>query len=255
MDPKEEGIKPYIDNILKEIEYMKIVEGKNKENKNTVKFYEYFINKDEIAIIMELCDDNILHHCTKKKEPLNIEEIRAVLIQLNNTFKIMNQNKIVLRDIKLENILIKFEDYNSFKFTVKLCDYGGCTKLSLSRKLQTRIGTLSYMAPEIMENKEYNEKCDLWSLGIVIYTLYFKQYPYNGNTEMGIIQQIKSYGQRFLKKTGNSYLDDLISRLLTYDPNKRINWEEYFDHPFFTHKYKNCSNEINQNIKKIKIIT
>ena len=91
--PTEEDIKPYLDDILKEIKYMKIVEGTNKENKNTVKFYEYFINKDQIAIIMELCDNNLLDYFRNKKEPLNIEEIREILIQLNNTFKIMNQNK------------------------------------------------------------------------------------------------------------------------------------------------------------------
>ena len=249
-NPTEEDIKPYLDDILKEIEYMKIVEGKNKENKNTVKFYEYFINKDEIAIIMELCDSNLLDYCRNKREPLNIEEIREILIQLNITFKIMNQNRLIHRDIKLENILIKYEDYNKSKFTVKLSDYSvSKILLSASRKFQTHIGTLNYMAPEIFEGKEYNEKCDLWNLGVVIYILFFKEYPYRGNTELSILKQITSFGQRHLRKTGNSYLDDLISRLLTYDPDKRINWEEYFSHPFFTNKYKDCLNKNNQKIK------
>ena len=253
--PTEEEIKPFLDDILKEIEYMKIVEGKNKENKNTVKVYEYFINKEEIAIVMELCDNNLFNYCSNRNGPLNIEEIREILTQLNNTFKIMNQNRIVHRDIKLENILINYEDDKKTKFIVKLTDYSVSTiLLSSSRKLQTHVGTPYYMAPEIMIGEEYNEKCDLWNLGVVIYILFFRLYPYKGNTEIAILNQIKSFRQRNLRKTGNSYLDDLISKLLTYEPDKRISWEAYFEHPFFTNNYKECIIVNIQNLKNNKNI-
>ena len=254
-NPTEEEIKPFLDDILKEIEYMKIVEGKNKENKNTVKVYEYFINKEEIAIVMELCDNNLFNYCSNRNGPLNIEEIREILTQLNNTFKIMNQNRIVHRDIKLENILINYEDDKKTKFIVKLTDYSvSIILLSSSRKLQTHVGTPYYMAPEIMIGEEYNEKCDLWNLGVVIYILFFRLYPYKGNTEIAILNQIKSFRQRYLRKTGNSYLDDLISKLLTYEPDKRISWEAYFEHPFFTNNYKECMLINIQNLKNNKNI-
>ena len=89
------------------------------------------------------------------------------------------------------------------------------------------------MAPEVLAGEEYDKQCDLWSLGVIIYQLFFKKYPYNGLTEIAIYKQISQFGQKCLSKTGDKNLDDLIRKLLVKDPNKRIEWEEYFKHPFF----------------------
>ena len=97
----------------------------------------------------------------------------------------------------------------------------------------TYTGTTLTMAPEVLAGEEYDKKCDLWSLGVIIYQLFFKKYPYSGLTEIAIYNQICQLGQKCLLKTGNKNLDDLISKLLVKEPNKRINWEEYFNHPFF----------------------
>ena len=106
----EEDMNQYINNFKNEIKFMEIMEGKNKENKNTVKFYEYFNTENEFVIVMELCDGNLtqLFRNKKKGEGLSIDEIYNILIQLNNSFKIMNEKKIVHRDLKLENILLKY---------------------------------------------------------------------------------------------------------------------------------------------------
>ena len=89
------------------------------------------------------------------------------------------------------------------------------------------------MAPETLSEAKYNEKSDLWSLGILIYFLYFKKFPYDGKTEFRIFNSIKMNGIEPLKKTENIDLDNLIRELLTVDPNKRLSWKEYFNHPFF----------------------
>ena len=109
---------------------MKIVESKKKEyeNNNTVKFYECFDSKDEFAIVMELCDSNLTNIFTQRDKPYNIEEIKGILFQLNNSFKIMVDNKLVHRDLKLQNILVKYD--NKSHIILKLTDYG------LSKKLQ-----------------------------------------------------------------------------------------------------------------------
>ena len=67
-EPNEEDIKNYKNGFDNEIECMKLVEGKNKENINAVKFYEYFDNENEFCIVMELCDDNLFQLLCKKKE-------------------------------------------------------------------------------------------------------------------------------------------------------------------------------------------
>ena len=215
---------------------MKIIEGKNKENKNTVKFYEY--NEKDFSIVMELCDENLTNFNIKKKQAFQIKEIYELLTQLNNTFKIMNDNRIAHRDLKPDNILIKYENKEKTKYTYKISDYGISKQLiSLSRQFSTNAGTLKYMAPEILKGEKFETKCDLWSLGVIIYSLLFKRFPYNGVTDLAIINQIKADGQNSLQKTNNRDMDDLIKRLLTEDPKNRISWNDYFNHSFFKKKH------------------
>jgi len=218
--------KLYFQHFLNEIEYMKIC---CKDNINSVKLYEYFDTEKELAIVMELCDESLQSILNKKINGFNKEEIYDMINQLNNTFKIMNKNHIIHRDLKLDNILVKYTDNTKTKFILKLSDYGLSKQLaSLSKLCNTHAGTLLTMAPEIINDEEYNDKCDLWSLGIIIYQMCFKQYPYNSNTEMGLIKQINNFGQKLLKKTNDKKLDYLINKLLIKEPKMRISWDEYF---------------------------
>ena len=179
---------------------------------------------------MELCDDSLQSILNKKINGFNNEEIYDIITQLNNTFKIMNKNHIIHRDLKLDIILIKYIDNTKTKFIVKLTDYGISKQLiSLSKFCNIHAGTLLTMAPEIINDEEYNDKCDLWSLGVIIYQMCFKQYPYNSNTEMGLLKQINNFGQKLLKKTSDKKLDYLISKLLIKEPKMRISWDEYFN--------------------------
>ena len=79
---------------------------------------------------MELCDDTLFHELAKTKNGFNSKEIREILLQLNNVFRIMNENNIVHRDIKLQNILIKYLNKEKTKFKVLLSDYGVSNQLS-----------------------------------------------------------------------------------------------------------------------------
>ena len=151
-NPNEEEIKTLTNGLYNEIDNMKIMEGKNKDNINTVKFYEYFHTKNEFCIVMELCDENLLKMLTKKNNDkgFNIDEIYNILNQLNKTFKIMVDNKIVHRGLKLQNILIKYKNENKTDYIVKLTDYGINKHLiNFKKKLSTKIDTLNMIAPEI----------------------------------------------------------------------------------------------------------
>ena len=221
-----------IKGFIEEFENMKIC---SINNNNSVKCYEYFNNKDNFVIIMELCDENLLQLLNKRfkneGKGLNSEEIYEIMNQLNNTFRIMKEKKIIHRDLKLENILIKYN--NNKKYTIKLSDYG-CSKrlISLSRNCNTYTGSIIYMSPEILKRKEYNYKCDLWSIGIIIYRLIFGESPYKGEENV-LIKMIDKYVNRLFKEIKNKELDDLIKKLLEKEPSKRINWDEYFNHIFF----------------------
>ena len=158
--------------------------------------------------------------------------------QLNETFKIMTREKIVHRDIKLENILVKYENDSKEDFIVKLTDYGISKQVSLKTTIQTFTGTRYTMAPEIMEGLKYNNKCDLWSIGVIMYQLAFNEFPYTGQTEVVLLKNIKKLKHKKLKKSEDVNLDDLIRKLLVYNVNKRIDWENYFSHPFFSFEQK-----------------
>ena len=239
-EPTDADIKPYIDCFYQEINNMKIVEGENKENNNAVKFYEYFDNKEEFAIVMELCEQNLLNFLSSRKDKLNAKEICKIMKDLNNTFKIMSKNKIIYRDLNLENILINFKNKEKTDYIVKLkLNNTSNVMMKLNRYLSSLTKNFKsncLNAPEILKEEIFEEKCDLWSIGILIYVLFFKQYPYNGKTKPAILAKIEKYGQQILNKTGNKELDDLILKLLVKDPKKRINWDEYFNHPFFVLK-------------------
>ena len=119
-------------------------------------------------------------------------------------------------------------------FIVKLTDYGISKQLNTVSKCYTHVGTLLTMAPEVLKDEEYNYKCDLWSLGVIIYQLLFKDYPYKGNTEFALLKNIKKSGQKYLKQSNDSILDNLIRHLLIIDPNERYTWEQYFKDKFFS---------------------
>ena len=206
-------LKLCIDGFIKEFENMKIC---SENNNNSVKCYEYFNNKDNFVFIMELCDENLSQLLTNKfinnKLGFNSEEILEILKQLNNTFKIMKDKNIIHRDLKLENILIKYNDEQHKTFTIKLADYGSSKRFySQSKSLSkiyfnSHVGTFNYMAPEILKGEEYNYKCDLWSLGIIIYRLIFGKFPYLGENEIALIKNIEKFGKMLFKKTENKEL-------------------------------------------------
>jgi len=134
----------------------------------------------------------------------------------------MSKNIIIHRDLKLENILVKYLDNEKSKFIVKLTDYRVSRKMiSLSKKCKTYAGALFTMSPEILDGEEYDNEADLWSLSVIIYQLFFKKYPYDGENEVAIDKKINKLGQKILKETGNKKLDDLIRKLLVNNPKKK----------------------------------
>ena len=119
--PTDEEIQKYIQIIIKEIKSLELMEGNKQENENTVKLYEYYNYNEEIAIVMEYCDENLTNMIINKKRIFNFSEIKEILNQLNNSFKIMYENKLAHRDLKPENILVKYKNENDKNdFIIKL---------------------------------------------------------------------------------------------------------------------------------------
>ena len=121
----------------------------------------------------------------------------------------------VHRDIKPENLLIDGSD-NS----LKLIDFGLSIRLPEGQKLRDRQGTPYYLAPEVL-NKCYDNKCDIWSCGVILYILLSGRPPFNADHNLEIMRQIK-IGQYFMSGKQwvfvSSQAKDLIKKMLRYNP-------------------------------------
>ena len=228
----EEEIKKHSKYLVEQTKIMKMLED-NDENINTVKFFEYFNTRKEFVIVMEKCDtdlNNVFGEEENNKH-LKLEEIKDILIQLNNTFRIMAEKKIMHGDLKLGNILIKKENNKNI---YKLTDYGVSKEfLKINEELMAWGGAPQYSAPEYLKDAEFDLSSDLWSLGIILYTLFKGKEPYEGNIPSEVLNDIDSKGQNNLNQISNDpQFDNLIRRLLTVNPKDRITWDDYFEHPF-----------------------
>ena len=253
---KEDINKEYLkieQGIIREIEFMKKCAVNNN---NSIKIFDSYNTEKEIAIVMELCDDNLMNLLIRREKGFSLNEIYDILIQLNKAFKIMTNKKIAHRDLKPQNILIKYNNKEKTDFTLKIADYGISRTYSNNEQFETNIGTPDYIAPEILEGKKYDYKCDLWSLGIIIHMLHFKKNPFNPSRQCSqktILVNI-NLGPKMLLKSGNRDFDNLIKGLLTKDPKYRLSWKQYFNHDFFTKRTleikENKNNEKQELIKE-----
>ena len=128
---------------------------------------------------------------------------------------------IVHRDIKPENYVYESE---SAKATLKLIDFGNSTKIKDNTDLTEKLGNPYYVAPEVLEEK-YNEKCDVWSAGVILYTLLVGRLPFNGRTYHDILLKLEKgeynlEGQMWTKISFPA--KNLVSLMLEKDVEKRI---------------------------------
>ena len=213
-------------NLRKEIEYLKTC---NCEY--SLKLIDELEHPDGFNIVTELWDTTLEKHLINLGGMLTIKEIKEIFSKLNIGLREMYNNDIIHGDLSLKNILVKYKDDDSI--IPKISEYG--KKIFFNDKLELMHTETYYSAPELLSGDKYNNKIDLWSIGVILYRLFFGEFPYKGKTQVAIYNQIMS--QTPIKKSEkNILLDDLISRLLKVNPKQRIEWEEYFSHEFWTTK-------------------
>ena len=228
------SLRPYLKNaLLLEINFL----VKMSQYKNSVHFYRYYEEKEDYYLVFEYCDTDlkrlIYERFKNQNKRFSSKEILYIMEGLNQPLKFLIKNDNIHRDIKPDNILIKYNDSSKTTFVPKIADYGLAKKLK-NGMATTCLGTPGYMAPEIILNKPYNNKSDLFSIGVMIYKLYFYYSPFPSLSENPSEEEIiKVYCRKKEKDCEDKVLDDLINRLLEYDPKKRINWDDYFAHQFF----------------------
>ena len=224
-----------LDLVYREVNCMKKISEKIK---NSCKFKDFFETEDYFYIISSYYDDD-LDHFLRRRKKLSPILINKVLKQLNEVFKELLKNHIVHRDIKPSNILIKYnnEEYdeknndNKINFDSFLADYGISKEISdEDDSMESMIGTPLFMAPEIFKGNGYKNNCDLYSIGVSIFLLYFGKLPFKEYITIDLLIKKKVFVPKIEE---DKDLDDLVRKLLKDNPKERITWKEYFEHPFF----------------------
>jgi len=229
-EPKENEY-DFINNWKNEINIMKRIKS---EYIVKLKDHFYVESSRSYCIVMELCDTDlseILKQYKPKGLPLNL--IKNIFLQLNEVLKKMLEINYIHRDLKPENILIKYTDNDKLNFDIKLTDFGLSKNINSSKHTYSIAGTKNYCALEI-ETSHYNNKCDLWSLGVILYELYTNKYIfYSDNLIERENNRIKG---KIIKETDNKLINKLIRKLIQIDINNRIEWKKYFEDEFFSIK-------------------
>jgi calcium-dependent protein kinase len=142
--------------------------------------------------------------------------------------------RVLHRDIKPENIMITEREPNGL-LHVKLIDFGTAKIFNVGNKQRAIVGSSYYIAPEVIHGK-YDEECDLWSIGVIMYLMLVGCPPFNGEEEEDILRAVSDgkYDTTLPSFTALSpNAKDLIIQLLKYNPSERITAEKALSHPWF----------------------
>lgn len=203
-------------------------------HKNIPKAFVHFEDSRRDCILYELTDGDLFSKIHTKSGPIEFfseEKIRADFIELLDGVSYLHKQDILHRDIKPENILIGKDR------RLKIADFGFAAKIG-TKSSKERRGSLPYSAPEILEEKPYGFKADLWSLGATLYYLAFFEPPWKADSQEALMNMVLE--NPVLLPEAPTYSEDLkslILALLSKDPKDRPGshsdgYKELFEHPW-----------------------
>ena len=204
---------------------------------NIVKIYEFFISENHYYIITEFCKEGELFNYIKNR--YSERQLAVLFYQVFSGLWYLHENKILHRDIKLENIMIAGKEYNNATkeelFWAKIIDFGTAKIFEKNKKEKDVVGSSYYIAPEVLK-QEYNEKCDTWSVGVILYMTLVGRAPFDGKDDEEIINKINTvdYNKNEPRLVKHSpEVRDLVSKLLEKNIEKRYSAKEALAHPWF----------------------
>ena len=224
-----------INQINKEISIMY-----NVNHPYSIKLYNHFEDNEKIYLIMELATNGNLYNFIQNKKNQknkNKDLIKKIIVQTIEIIKHLHSLNIIYRDIKPENILLD-KDYN-----IKLCDYGWASYVTAGHFLNTFCGTPEYVSPEIIKKYPYNEKVDIWGIGVLIFELYFGYPPFSSVLNEDRFNNIKEGRINWPDDLNDFEIKDLIEKILKINPKERISLEDIEKHPWLKDTYNKLKEE------------
>mmetsp|Transcript_6408 Transcript_6408/g.11143 ORF Transcript_6408/g.11143 Transcript_6408/m.11143 type:complete len:477 (+) Transcript_6408:1555-2985(+) len=202
------------------------------DHPNIVTLYEYYEDNHNFYLVQEMCSGGELLTIILNRQQ-GFSEVRAAFYikQVLSAVCHCHSLNIVHRDLKPDNLLLENKHPSSM---LKVIDFGISCLKSTRHKLTQRTGTIQYMAPEIFKNS-YNEKCDIWSCGVILFILLSGKMPFGGSTDREIIQAITRGKYTMIGPEWTSITEEaktLVKKMLQVDPLKRPSAEECFNDPW-----------------------
>ena len=203
----------------------------NLSHPNIIKIYNFYTYENYLYNVMEYAKGGELTQLINSKDEITETKIKDIFKQIYSAVKYLHNKNIIHRDLKTNNIVFLDEE----KTHVAIIDFGISSTSCGGDVLKA--GTLKYLPPEILTGDTFknSNKIDMWALGIILYLLYFKKFPFDGKDFSEIKKRIH-YEPVFYPKNIKirKTLINLIDKLLDKDYNTRIScgdesFIEYFD--------------------------
>lgn len=186
--------------------------------------YSYFQWDGRAAYVMELVDGQTLYDHANFCGPFPEWKIRRYLAQLVVALEYLHKRSIAHRDLKCENVMIDKYD------NIHIIDFGFAKQLANEKSMFTTMcGSPAYVAPEIIREQPYDERVDIWSLGVIIYALTVGCLPFEDENISNLLEKIL-YEPPVIPDLVSHGLRDLIMRMLAKNPEERISLQDIKNH-------------------------
>jgi len=199
---------------------------------NIVKLYKVYESISSVYLVLDYVNGGDLYHRIIEKKRFSENSVKQFTQKMLHVLDYLKTNGVIHRDIKLENILLKSNE-NDYDF--KLIDFGLATEVA--EHSTTRCGSPGYIAPEILRQESYGIKVDIFSVGIIIYTLLSGKMPFQGLTPQRVLEKNRDchicFQDETLKKISPDGIN-LVQRLTCSCPGLRIPPEKALMHHWFS---------------------
>lgn len=194
---------------------------------NIVRFHDWFESRDKYYIVTQLATGGELFDRICEYGKFTERDASQTILQVLDAVDYLHYNNVVHRDLKPENLLYLTRAHNS---PLVLADFGIAKMLdSKDEVLTTMAGSFGYAAPEIMMKRGHGKPVDMWSLGVITYTLLCGYSPFRSENLPDLIEECRHgrvvFHDRYWKDVSTT-AKDFIKRLLNPDPEKRVTSEE-----------------------------